>query len=84
MSTGSTKSDQLTVGWLRQQIDGLDDSVKITPDWEYGPPGDGDPAVVVHVFHVRRPDGEPPELIVRVGIEYLNDFEEEDEDEDEE
>lgn len=61
--------NQLTVGWIRQQIEGLPDDTPVEPAWEE-PPDDDEASVQLCGFHVRRPDGRPPELVVRVKLVY--------------
>lgn len=83
-----SKKIATTLGELRQIINGLPDDTLIFPDWNGGPPGDEDPAVIVHGFVVRSTKGghiagpRRPYLSVLVSIQYLYDFEAEENGED--
>lgn len=77
--------DPLTVGALRAVIDGLPDETPIGPDWraDVGP-RDSEPGVEIFGFERRGPGRgyDTEHVVVRVGLFYLEDLDEEEDEED--
>lgn len=68
----------MNVGELRKLLEQLPDDADINPDWS-SPPGDDDPAVTLEGFAIRGISG-GRYLSVLVGLQYLDDVDEDNDD----
>jgi hypothetical protein len=68
----------LTVGRLRELIAGLPDDTRVRPDWAGDPPADHEPGVRIDGASVGDEEG-TKELLIHVGLFYLDDVDDDEE-----